>query len=108
MIAYRSPHIASGTHSPVASHTPGMAVNMVGDMAVNVIAPNGSWVNVFDLETTFELKFEVRFRFLVEPTPSLTGDLALLVPSSTSATDPRLCMASFTSHLSPPSSRYVP
>jgi hypothetical protein len=42
-----------------------MAVNMVGDMAVNVIAPNGSWINVFDLETTFELKFEVRFRSLL-------------------------------------------
>jgi hypothetical protein len=82
MTAYHSPHTASGTHSP-ASHTPGMAVNMVGDMAVNVIAPNGSWVNVFDLETTFELKFEVRFRscFLVEPTPSLTGDLALWCPA---------------------------
>jgi hypothetical protein len=36
-----------------------MAVNMVGDMQVNVIAPNGSWINVFDLETTFKLKFEV-------------------------------------------------
>lgn len=52
-----------------------MAVNMVGDMAVNVIAPNGSWINVFDLETTFELKFEVRFRscLLAEPALSLTG-----------------------------------
>lgn len=44
-----------------SSKTEGMAVNMVGDMAVNVIAPNGSWVNVFDLETTFELKFELYF-----------------------------------------------
>merc|ERR1711974_17219 len=40
-----------------SSKTEGMAVNMVGDMAVNVIAPNGSWINVFDLETTFELYF---------------------------------------------------
>ena len=75
--AHRERHALSGfPHS-------GMAVNMVGDMAVNVIAPNGSWINVFDLETTFELKFEVRFRscFLAEPALSLTGDLALWCPA---------------------------
>jgi hypothetical protein len=44
-----------------SSKTQGMAVNMVGDMQVNVIAPNGSWINVFDLETTFKLKFELYF-----------------------------------------------
>ena len=32
---------------------------MVGDLEVNVIAPNGTVINVFDLETTFKLKFQV-------------------------------------------------